>query len=254
MFALLLLTVTTALTPAPQPTPQLKVIVNVRSSSLCTAMQHTAVPIAYVAHRNEQAFDAINHSMIEFMESISGVTSAGTAELQTMDNELDDAELYTPSGEMSAVRMDKIAYQIAQNLTLEDRVMDASWKEYPRGQFPNVDALRQRLQNLMDLQRALDNKYFEFTGIYLSNRDQARFAQNSASFKAFLRDTIMGLSAALTDVRADGGDPEVAAAASAHDTARYGNVAEIIKELRLQEYAFGKEATTAATTCGMLKP
>jgi hypothetical protein len=132
--------------------------------------------------------------------------------------------------------------------------MDASWKEYPRGQFANVDALRQRLQNLMDLQRALDNKYFEFTGVYLSNRGQAKFASNAAQFKAFLRDTIMGLSGALTDVRTDGGDAELAAVASAHDIARYGNTAGIVRELRLQEYAFGKEATTAAKTCGLVNP
>jgi hypothetical protein len=254
MLAVLFLAVATTAAPAPQATPQLKVIVNVKSSSLCTTLQQTAVPIAYVAHRNEQAFDAINHSMIKFMENTRGVTSAGAAELQAMDNALDDAEIYTPSSELTVIQMDKIAYEIAQNLVLEDHVMDASWKEYPRGQFPNVDALRQRLQNLMDLQRALDNRYFSFTGIYLDNRGQAAFAGNAAAFKALLRDEILGLSSALSDVSSDGGDPEVAAKASVHDVARYGSVASVVKELRLQTYAFAKELTTAGKTCGLLNP
>jgi hypothetical protein len=167
-----------------------------------------------------------------------------------MDNALDDAEVYTPSSEMSVVQMDRVAYIIAQNLVLEDKVMDASWKQYPRGRFPNLDALRQRLQNLMDLQRALDNKYFEFTGVYLDNRGQAQFANGQAAqFKALLRETILGLGSALSDVRTDG-DPEIAAKADVHDVSRYGSTAAVVKELRLQELAFAKEATTAAQTCG----
>lgn len=239
-----------AATPSPKPTAPLKVIVNVKSSSLCTLVQKTASPIAYVTQRNEQAFAAIDHSMLKFMENTRGVTSVSAAEMQTMDNELDDAQIYGPSSEMNVVQMDKVAYEIAQNIALEDKVMDASWKEYPKGQFPNVDAMRQRLQNLLDLQRALNNQYLEFTGVYLDNRGQAKFNSGyAAAFKSLLRDTILGLGSALADVHADG-DPEIAAKASAHDTARYGNVGEVVKELRLQEYAFAQEMSTAVKTCG----
>jgi len=248
MLALILAAIAAGV-PSPQPTPQLKVIVNVRSSSLCTTVKDTASPIAYVTRRNEEAFAAINHSMLKFMENMRGVTSASAAETQALDNALDDAEVYTPSTELTVVQMDKIAYEIAQNLVLEDKIIDASWKQFPKGQFPNIDALRQRLQNLVDLQRALDNRYFEFTGTYLDNRGQARFASNAAAFKGLVRDTILGLSSALADVHADG-DPEIAAQASAHTIARYGNAASVVKELRLQEYAFANEAATALKTCG----
>jgi hypothetical protein len=245
----------TAVTPAPQATPPLKVIVNIRSSSLCSAVKDTAAPIAYVSNRNEQAFADVNHSMLQLMQNMAGVTQAGAADLRAMDNSLDDSEMYTPSSELSVTQMDRVAYIIAQNLTTEDKIMDASWKQYPRGKYPNLDALRQRMQNLMDLQRALDNYYFQFTGIYLDNRGQARFngdasgGGSAALFKSIVRDTILGLGAALQDVRVDG-DAEIAAKADVHDLARNGGVQDVVKELRLQELAFGKEIETAGKTCG----
>lgn len=250
MLALLLLAAAVAASPAPQPTPHLKVIVNVKSTALCSAVKSMAVPLGYVTRRNEQAFAAMNHAMLQFMINTAGVTDAGVADLHSLDNSLDDAEMYTPNSELQVTKMNRIAYDVVQNLTLEDQVMNQSWREYPRGKSPSVDALRQRMQNLMDLQRALANQYLEFAGMYLDNRGQAQFSGSPAYTKAFLRSTLLGLSSAMAAASKQR-DPEILPQASAHDIAHSGKVGEIVRELRLQDMAFSNEILGAADTCGI---
>ncbi len=235
--------------PAPQPTP-LRVIVNEKSNNFCSSVRKMAVPIGYVMRRNDEAFAAIDHRLIRFLENIRGVSAADAGELQTLQSALDDDAIYGPMNQLDVVQMDKVAYDVMQNLTLEDQVMSQSWKDYPKGKFASIDGMRQRLQNLMDLQRALAEKYMEFTSTFLDNRGQAQFAQDPSSFKALLRSTILGLSSALAATRAQT-DPEVSAQAEVHDIARSGNVSNIVKELRLQEQAFSSEIVGAGDTCGI---
>lgn len=249
MLAILLAAVTGTPSPGAYAAP-LKVIVNVRSSAFCSTVRTTAVQIGYVTRRNEEAFGAMDHSMITFMENERGVGMMTNAELQTMDQSLDDDLLYTPSNDITVMQMNQVANIIAKNLTLEDHVMDASWKAHPRGESPEVDALRQRLQNIMDLQRGLDNRYLQFAGMYQDNAGMAQYMANSGQFKALLRATILGLAGALNDIKT-AGDAELAAQASTHDTAHFGSVAQIVKELRLQETAFSKEILASAKTCGI---
>jgi hypothetical protein len=209
-----------------------------------------AVPIGYVTRRNDEAFGAIDHHMLRFLKNIQGVSAPGAGELQALESELDDDAIYGPMNGLDVVQMDKIAYDIMQNLTLEDDLMKQSWRQYPEGKSPAVDTLRQRLQNLMDLQRSLANSYMSFTSTYVDNRGQARFAQNPGKFKALLREVILGLSSALADSHAHV-DPEAAPQASAHDIATYGDVTAVVKELRLQELAFTPEILAAGETCGI---
>jgi len=236
--------------PAPQPTPPLKVIVNEKSTNFCSSVRKMAVPIGYVMRRNDEAFAAIDHRLIRFLEDARGVSVADTSELATLQSALDDDAIYGPTNDLDVMQMDKIAYEIMQNLTLEDQVMNQSWKDYPKGKFPSIDGLRQRLQNLMDLQRSLANKYMEFTSSYLDNRGQAQFAENPAQFKSLLRATILGLSSALAASHGQI-DPEVPAQANVHDIAMAGNVSAVVKELRLQELAFSSEIIGAGDTCGI---
>lgn len=250
MIALLFAAATLA-APSPKPTPQLKVIVNVRSSSLCSAVRGMAIPIGYVTRRNDQAFSAIDYKLISFMQNTHGISDAGAAELRSMENQLDDEGVYTPTNDVTVVQMDQIAYQILQNITLEDGVMNDSWQQYPKGKFESIDAFRQRMQNLIDLQRALAHQYMDFTGIYLDNRGQARFAGASeASYKQLLRSTILGLSSAIADAHSQA-DPEVLPQADPHGVVHSADVAKIVHELRLQEAAFASEVTTAGQTCGI---
>ena len=64
------------------------------------------------------------------------------------------------SPQTAHIAMRETTWIVDQNLALADRVMNASWNRYPRGTDANVDAMRQRLQNIVDLQRALVNKYY----------------------------------------------------------------------------------------------
>lgn len=241
----------TAAAPAPQPTPQLKVIANVKSQSLCSSMHDAVIPVAYVTHRNDQGFEALNHSMLKFLEKVPGLTATSIVNMNSMDTALDNAELYNPDAEMSVQQMNTITYELAQNLTLEGRVMDASWKQYPKGKFANIDAFRQRLQNMIDLQRALEEKYYEFSQTYLDNRNRGKQTPNVSVFEAFLHATIVGYGSALIASQAQS-DPEVLPLADASEIAHYGNVAQVVRQLRLQELAFSKELVTAGQTCGIV--
>lgn len=209
-----------------------------------------AVPIGYVTRRNDEAFATINHSLLKFFESVRGVSSAGVQDMETLSSELDDSAIYTPTGTLSAMRVSQIAYDIVQNLTLEDQVMHDSWIKYPKGASPTVDAMRDRLQNLMDLQRALVSRYVEFSSTYTDNAGQAKYADDAASFKALLRDTILGLSSALAHAN-DVSDAEIPSQETVHDLARTGSVADVVRELKLQEVAFSTEIVDAGNSCGI---
>lgn len=237
-------------TPSPKPSEPLKVIIHVRSNTFCSSVRAMAIPIGYVTRRNDEAFAAINHSVLKFFENVRGVTSAGVQDMETLSSELDDAAIYTPTGTLTAMKVSQIAYDIDQNLTLEDKVMRDSWAQYPKGEFPNVDAMRDRLQNLMDLQRALAGRYSEFASIYTDNIGQAKYANDAASFKALLRDTILGLSSALAHAR-DASDAEAPSQQTVHDLARTGNVSDVVRELKLQEMAFSNEIVDAGNSCGI---
>ncbi len=249
MLAIVLAAIVAA-APSPAPTPHLKVIVTVKSTTFCTAVRNMAVPIGYVTRRNEEAFGAIDHSLLKFLEGVRGVSAANVSDMQSLESELDDTDIYTPMSTLSVMQMQKISYEIFQNLTLEDQVMDRSLKQYPKGASPTVDALRQRMQNLMDLQRGLANQYEEFNSIYLDNMGRGKFTDDAASFKSLLRNTILGLSSALAAAHRES-DPELLPQADAHDVAFSGSVAGIVKELRLQDLAFSNEIVTAGDTCGI---
>lgn len=189
--------------------------------------------------------------MLKFLEQVPGLSASSIVNMNSLDTTLDNAELYNPAAEMSVEQMNKITYELAQNLTLEGHVMDESWKQFPKGKFANVDSFRQRMQNMIDLQRALEEKYFQFTQTYLDNRDQGKYAPNVSVFEAFLHATIVGYGSALVDSQTQS-DPETLPLASASDIAHYGNVAQVVRQLRLQELAFAKELVTAGKTCGIV--
>lgn len=245
----IILAVAVAAAPSPKPTP-LKVIIHIRSNTtFCSSVRSMAVPIGYVTRRNDEAFAAMNHSVLKYFESVRGVTSAGVPDMEALSSELDDSAIYTPTGALSAMKVGQIAYDVDQNLTLEDRIMQDSWTKYPKGAYPNIDAMRDRLQNLMDLQRALVARYTEFASVYTDNAGQAKFADDAASFKSLLRDTILGLSSALAHAH----DPEeyTPAYGTVHELARAGRVSDVVKELKLQEMAFSNEIVGAGNSCGI---
>jgi hypothetical protein len=210
------------------------------------------LPIGYVNRRNEDAFATIDRSMIAMLAQNRGVSvqSPADAGLQQINPDVDTGPEVTPLNTVSILQMNKIAWEIAQNVTLESKVMERSWRDFPKGKDENVDALRQRLQNMMDLQNALENKIMSFTETSMDNSGMADQAANATQFASMLQASVYGQLAALAEARSQK-DPEMAPAASASEIAKYGTQADIVKQLRLQEIAFSSEITKAGNTCGI---
>lgn len=258
MFAPLVLAAFAATAPAPSPTPPLKVIVTVRVSTFCNEVRKLGVPLAYVTTRNDEAFDAINRSMLDFLKANRGLSAVSQAEVSSLDNEYDDAATYNAHNAVSMNKLSQIVWQINQNLSLEDEVMAKSWKDVPAGKDPQVDAMRQRLQNLIDLQRALAANYTSLAEMYFDNEGSAAFHVDQqtgdtgdvVAFKSALRNIIFGEAAAMARSRegisATGyTEPDVT------DTAKGGTMKDVVQQLALQEIAFKPQILKAGDVCGL---
>lgn len=226
--------------PTPSPTP-LRVIVTVQSSAFCTAVRAMTLPVGYVVGVNQEAISAM-----------AGDTAAIFAPTASKTD---------PSSNRAQDRLREATFDVAQNLTLAENVLNASWKEFPKGSDAKVDAMRQRLQNLIDLQRSLLAKYQQ-----VAERDNNPCLIESYAHSLYcLRESGTAQMLTVDDVRmlmragisgqlltqSEATDPGGAAKNVAHDVARFGDVAHVEKQLTLQEMAFSKEAQVAGNTCGI---
>jgi hypothetical protein len=225
--------------PSPYPTTShLRVIVTVRASSFCSAVRSTAVPIGFVVRTNDAAFSSL---------------TANPPSLDPSD----------PNRFAVANATAKIMYAVVQNLELAENVLHRSWGQYPHGKDANVDALRQRLQNLIDLQRGITNDYYR-----MGNGDDAEVTDLSAdapvdtAHPVSLRrrrintgaSVIGGMRGGDDDASIDIGheaNPEDLPSVDVRVLARYGGAHRQKRELDLQEYAFAAEIATALKACGM---
>lgn len=223
-----------ALLQAPTSTSQpsqapgrLRIIVTVKSTAFCTAFRKMAVPIGFIAQRDDAAFSNL----------------ASPTPTRSPVPERDWSALT----EMIAER--ETSWQVAQNLVLADNVMNASWQKFPRGADANVDRLRQRLQNIIDLQRAINNAYLSVgfgtdNCISSAGRTCRRDAHVDVSGELRRADTLAHKNQIQTS------DPEDFPEADVHTIAHFGSITEIKYQLDLQELAFQKELQAAAATCG----
>lgn len=226
--------------PAPAATPP--VIVTVVSSPLCSAVRTVALPVGYVTRRNDEAFAAAGSVLGELARNnpdAGKTTSAAAGDLP---------QVVTPSNTASMTRIRQLASAISQNLMLERDAISKSWRDSPAGRDPKIDALRQRLINLMDLQDALDNVLTSASDSYFDNGDGR--SADSPLFLYTLQARVFGASAALQRALADGSSGAQAAPV-AHDVARYGSPAKVGRELGAQEAAFSHELAATAASCGL---
>lgn len=259
MFAPLILAAAVA-APAPAPTSNLKTIVTVKVSTFCNQVRKVAVPVGFANTRNDQAFDAINRSMLQFLKDNRGLSSVSKAEVASIDNGYDDTATYNAHDTVSMNRLSQIVWQITQNLSREDDVMSKSFKEVPPGKDAQVDLMRQRLQNLIDLQRTLAANYTSLAETYFDNEGNAAFHVDDqqtgdtgdvVAFKTTLRDIIFGQSEAMVMARQAAFDPGSVAEANASDTAHSGTMKDVVQQLALQEDAFKSEIVKAGDVCGI---
>jgi hypothetical protein len=267
--------------PAPSATP-LREIGNVRVNAACEELVKLALPVAIIAGNNDREFVALRTPIARFQ------SGKGTGDGATMHNALatssqassstnqavlkpdgspqskivasrdplafdqnDDSNTYSPERTMAASNIDRMVGKILHNLDAADEAMAQSWKDHPEHRDPALDAVRQRVQNIIDLQRVLAFRLDDVAGLYFSNSGVASLSPDSerSNFKSLLDkmmdagiqdDRVAEGSLTATDVAASVGDVH------ALKTAPAGYVAAA---LRMQEIALSAEPPKIARTC-----
>lgn len=266
----LLLSAAIGLLPSPTPTPTrapspfYPQISHTRTSPACTTLHNLLTPVGFVTRRNDAAIGAMAVSLQKMLsgidpadvpslaevEAAQGIADTSTgANVTSIDQSTaDDSVLYGPSQVIKAAQIETIANEIYANLTLEDSYMKQSWTDFPRGADPTVDALRQRAQNMMDLQRAVADRYQAFAGSYLSNQGMAAMHDPTQReyFKLYLRALLLGQAAALTENGSDATDDGYV---SQSERARLGSVAQVIRGLHEEEAAFAPTYLSTYDQC-----
>jgi hypothetical protein len=224
--------------PTPSPAP-LPVIVTVKSSVFCTLLRSTALPVGYVVRVNQGAVAAMADDTVAMFSPAATVAASDRAQ----------------------DRLRQTIFAVTQNLTLAENILNRSWSKSPKGSNADVDAMRQRLQNLVDLQRSLIEKYqqaLEWANnpcLTEANAHSLYCIRESSTSQMLTVDGIRALMrAGLSDqliTPADATDPEHAADKVAHDVSRYGTPADIDRQLTLQELAFDKEMQGDGKSCGI---
>lgn len=230
---------TTSPMPSPYPTASpLRIIVTVKASSFCSAVRSMAAPIGFVVHKNDEAFSSL---------------IANPPSLDPRD----------PNRFAAAIATAKIMYAVVHNLVLAEDILRRSWTQYPQGKDSNIDALRQRLQNLIDLQRGITNDYY-----VLGHGDDSELANSGADtsgdtgrpLRLHVRPVVTGsgIIGGMREADAEAAidisherDPEQFPVADARAMALHGHAREQEREFDLQQYAFSSEFTTALKTCGL---
>ena len=195
--------------PAPQPTP-LRTIGTVRADPACVALHRLALPIVTIASVNERDFaelrapiakfrsgkgsvadgspthDALANNSADLLDSSGKETNAEHDPLALDSN--DDQNTFTPERTLAASNIDRAIGIIQHNLGIADRIMAESWRVHPGTRDPALNAIRQRVQNIIDLQRALAFRLDDVVGIYLSNAGVAELKPLSerANYKSAL--------------------------------------------------------------------
>jgi hypothetical protein len=140
-----------AIGPAPTPTP-LKVITHVHASPVCSSLHDLVVPAAKITKQVQPLIQALEHNVDSIHRILrelgpaagTGADGAGAIFLDRLTT-------------LPIANAEWRATQILAKLQEIDKILAASYAQFPPGTNRNVDALRQRIQNLVDLQRAYAN-------------------------------------------------------------------------------------------------
>jgi len=145
-------------TPAPATPPP--TILHERVSPVCSTLHQLVLPLAAMNVQNKPVREAINVARHR-LENYS-------------NTRLRDGVM------MYAAQIDMLYTQVLENLTKMDQQLAASYRKYPQGTNAKVDALRQRVQNVMDLERQLVNKNVAAYAAAIDN-DGVTDIENSAN-------------------------------------------------------------------------
>ena len=132
---LLSFAIAVAATPAPSPPPP--TILHERVSPVCSTLHQLVIPLAQMNIKNKPIREAISAARLQLIKY------RGTR--------LGDGIM------MYNAHIDMLYTGVLQNLTDMDQQLIKSYHTYPQGANAKVDALRQRVQNVIDLERLLVN-------------------------------------------------------------------------------------------------
>lgn len=151
MLPLVLLVAVSSIAPAPGPAP-LREIARVRSSAVCATLHELVLPAAAVSRDVRPLLTSLTASV----RTIAGVIKDMDAQNGT-GHDSAAAAFVASLTTLPAANADWEASQILAKLFDIDRLLLSSYAKYPQGRNRGVDDLRQRVQNMVDLQRAYTN-------------------------------------------------------------------------------------------------
>jgi hypothetical protein len=269
-----------ASSPAPDPsaTP-LREIGSVRANAACEELVKLALPVAIIAGNNDREFVALRTPIAKFQSgkgtgdgaTMHNALVAGSQPSSSIVNKLDgtsqakqvaardplafdpndDENTYSPERTMAASNIDRMVGKILHNLDAADKAMAQSWKDHPEHQDPALNAVRQRVQNIIDLQRVLAFRLDDVAGLYFSNSGVASLSPDSerSNFKSLL-DKMMD-AGIQEDHQAEGALTATDTAASVGDVRalKSAPAGYVAAALRMQEIALSADAPKIARTC-----
>lgn len=147
--------------PPPSP-PPVKTIIHVRSSPLCDAFRNLVLPLARVQSDNAKLTQFAAGETEKYYDAAGDVWRGALV--------------------LHASNIDIAGTNILKNLAPMDRFLARSWKESPKGVNPKVDAIRQRVQNIVDLQREMANRDVQFGGRIEDTVSNEVIAREAAGF------------------------------------------------------------------------
>jgi len=150
MIALLGSVVLAAASATPPPT-----IIRERVSPVCSTLHQLAIPLAQMNIKNRPILQ--NVRTLQYKLAQARRTRLG-----------DGVFLY-------ASQIDQAFSNIIQNINEVDRALLKSYAAYPQGQNRKVDALRQRAQNVADLERVMANARAASFAATVDNDDSVPF-------------------------------------------------------------------------------
>lgn len=259
--------------PSPAPTLPPEIIHTV-SSETCNALPSLLLPMGRVSELNDQGFGAmsvavdgymshftpeddphIEHPSLEVAQVPAGHSKGnqGAAAEGLLTSQADDPVAYGPDQTIKMSRINTIAGQLATNIGHERQVLAQSYKEQPRGKNSTLDALRQKMEDVIETQDLLVQRYQNLASLYLENLGEAGVECNTQAcliaFKANLRELIIDSSVGL-------GTATVSASSSATDgykdykeLSKTGTAAEIVGAMRLNETQFSKAMYALYNDC-----
>ncbi len=141
-----------AATPSPKPYPVFQpppTIIQEHVSPVCSTLHKVVLPLARMQSQYRASTTAIKQDELQ-------LAKYSKTKLQ------DGVQLYASKIDQESTNLIGAIHQI-------EELLQESYAIYPVGKVAKVDAMRQRVQNIVDLQRATADRYAEIYGTIVDN-------------------------------------------------------------------------------------